>query len=88
MSAKSDKFYHRVIQNKVAAIEEHLEGMQRDPHGHEYEPWKKEVDSLWKSIFEVINGMDEENQKVSLSCISEVWVSYITHYGVVNPDNI
>ena len=87
MSARSDKFFIRVIENKDASIEEHLEGMQRDPHGHEYEPWKKEVDSLWKSIFETINGMDEVNQKVSLNSISEVWVSYITHYGVVNPDN-
>lgn len=87
MTAKSDKFFLRVVQNKVAFIEEHLEGMQRDPHGYEYEPWKDEVDSLWKSIFEIINRMDEVNQKASLNSISEVWVSYITHYGIVNPDN-
>ena len=60
--------------------------MQRDPHGHEYEPWKNEVDNIWKSIFETINGIDADSQKISLDLISEVWVSYITHYGVVNPN--
>jgi len=86
MSTTSDKFYIRVIRNKIASIEEHLEAMQRDPHGHEYEPWKNEVDNIWKSIFETINGIDADSQKISLDLISEVWVSYITHYGVVNPN--
>ena len=78
----SDIFKTRLILNKVARIEEHLEAMQRDPHGLEYTPWKIEVDHVWKQVFELINSMYEDAQLSALESIKETWVSYISHYGI------
>lgn len=58
--------------------------MQRDPHGLEYAPWKREVDHIWKLTFEYINGMGEKSQAMALESIKDTWVSYITHYGIVD----
>ena len=41
----------RLVFRKIDHIQEHLEAMQRDPHGLEYAPWKTEVDNIWKEIF-------------------------------------
>lgn len=78
----SDILKARLILNKVARIEEHLEAMQRDPHGLEYAPWKVEVDHVWKQMFELINSMYEDAQLAALESIKETWVSYISHYGI------
>ena len=39
-----DVLHSRIVQNNVVRIEEHLEAMQRDPHGLEFGPWKMEVE--------------------------------------------
>ena len=78
----SDILKARLILNKVTRIEEHLEAMQRDPHGLEYAPWKVEVDHVWKQMFELINSMYEDAQLAALESIKETWVSYISHYGI------
>ena len=79
-----DRFKSRLVLNNVAHVQEHLEAMQRDPHGLEYAPWKREVDHIWKRTFEHINGMDEKSQAQALESIKDTWVSYITHYGIVD----
>jgi len=61
-----------------------LEAMQRDPHGLEFGPWKMEVEDLWKRTFEGISRMTEQPQKEALETVRDVWVSYITHYGVMD----
>ena len=68
------------MQGLLELIQEHLEAMQRDVHGLEYAPWKREVDALWKRIFEHIGGMAEGPQKSSLERIREEWTTYLTHY--------
>ena len=78
-----DRLKMRLVFRKIDHIEEHLEAMQRDPHGLEYAPWKTEVDSIWKEIFLDINDMSEGAQKIVLEAMREIWVSYITHYGAV-----
>ncbi len=78
-----DILHSRIVQNNVVRIEEHLEAMQRDPHGLEFGPWKMEVDETWKSSFDRINKMGESSQRVILESIREIWVNYITHYGAV-----
>ena len=78
----SDIFKTRLILNKVARIEEHLEAMQRDPHGLEYAPWRIEVDHVWKQVFELINSMYEDAQLSALESIKETWVFFISHYGI------
>jgi|TARA_B110000263_G_C15001057_1_gene370509 plasmid replication initiation protein len=78
-----DKMRLRIILNKVAFVEEHLEAMQRDSHGIEYNSWKDEVDNLWKQIFMYIHKIEEQNQNIALEVIKESWVSYITHYGAI-----
>ena len=78
----SDILKARLVLNKVVLIEEHLEAMQRDPHGLEYAPWKVEVDQVWKQVFELINSMYEDAQPLALESIKETWVSYISHYGI------
>ena len=55
--------------------------MQRDVHGLEYAPWKREVEGLWKSIFEQISKMREGPQQSSLQMIREPWTTYLAHYG-------
>ena len=79
-----DRFKSRLVLNNVAHIQEHLEAMQRDSHGLEYAPWKREVDHIWKRTFEYINGMGKESQATALESIKDTWVSYITHYGIVD----
>ena len=79
----TDRLKTRLVFKKIDHIEEHLEAMQRDPHGLEFAPWKNEVDDIWKKIFSDINEMSEEAQKLVLEAMREIWVSYITHYGAV-----
>ena len=83
-SNSSDRFFQRLVSNSVVQVLEHLEAMQRDAHSPEYAHWKKEVDDIWKRIFEFINSMGEISQKESLETIRETWVSYITHYGMID----
>ena len=78
-----DRLKTRLVFKNIDHIQEHLEAMQRDPHGLEYRPWKLEVDNIWKKIFADINEMSEESQKTVLEAMRDVWVSYITHYGAV-----
>ena len=79
----SDRIRTRTVSNNMKLIQEHLEAMQRDSHGMEYDPWKREVDSLWKRTFEHINQMNSGPQQAVLEMIREPWTSYITHYGVM-----
>lgn len=74
----------RLVSNNVSQVLEHLEAMQRDAHSPEYSHWKVEVDDIWKRIFESINTMGESAQKDSLETIRETWISYITHYGMLD----
>ena len=46
-----DKLKTRLVFKRIDYIQEHLEAMQRDPHGLEYAPWKEEVDNIWKEVF-------------------------------------
>ena len=78
-----DRLKTRLVFKNFDHIQEHLEAMQRDPHGLEYRPGKLEVDNIWKKIFSDINEMSEEAQKMVLDAMREIWVSYITHYGAV-----
>jgi len=70
-----------MVQNQMKLIQEHLEAMSRDSHGMEYRPWKNEVDSLWKSLFEQVGGMTPETQKASLEMVRTLWMMYLSHYG-------
>ena len=88
MPNSSDRFFLRLVSNNVSQILEHLEAMQRDAHSPEYTHWKEEVDNIWKRIFESINNMGEIAQKKSLESIRETWVSYITHYGMIDQSRI
>lgn len=78
-----DRLKTRLVFKSIDHIQEHLEAMQRDPHGLEYGPWKKEVDNIWKEVFSQINEMSEDPQKLVLEAMRDTWVSYITHYGAV-----
>ena len=82
-TSPSDKVRSRTVKNYIKLISEHLEAMQRDSHGLEYDPWKKEVDFLWKQIFSLVNLMNPNLQKTVLDSIREPWTSYITHYGIM-----
>lgn len=79
----TDKMRTRTVGNHVRLIHEHLEAMQRDAHGLEYDPWKAEVDALWRRAFEQINRMSPAIQQRSLESIREPWMKYITHYSVM-----
>ena len=79
-----DRLKTRYVNNQIKLIREHLEAMQRDFHGLEYEPWKREVDHLWKCTFQEINNMSIDSQQVALETIEEVWRTYITHYQVLD----
>ena len=70
-----------MVSNQLRLILEHLEAMRRDAHGLEYAPWKKEVDGLWKRIFEQIGMMNARPQQSSLEMIREDWTTYLTHYA-------
>jgi hypothetical protein len=76
----SDRIRTRTVQGLLALIQEHLEAMRRDMHGLEYDPWKREVDALWKRIFEQIGRMADGPQESSLLSIREEWTTYLTHY--------
>ena len=82
--APMDKIRSRTVANQVNRIQEHLEAMRRDAHGLENAPWKREVDDLWKRTFGQINQMSPEPQKIALEAIKELWISYISHYGVMD----
>ena len=82
--APMDRIRSRIVANQVNRIQEHLEAMRRDAHGLEYEPWKREVDDIWKRTFGQINQMSPGPQKDALDAIKELWVSYISHYGVID----
>ncbi len=77
-----DRIRLRTVGNQVRMIREHLEAMQRDAHGLEYEPWKAEVDDLWKGVFANVNSMGPDLQPSALESIRELWMTYITHYNV------
>lgn len=64
-------------------IQEHLEAMQRDVHGMEYLPWKREVDDMWRRAFENINRMSSDTQVVVLEDIRQTWTTYLTYYSEV-----
>jgi hypothetical protein len=78
----TDKMRSRSVGNYIRLIREHLEAMQRDVHGLEYTPWKREVDNLWKRTFEQISRMSETPQQSALEVVREPWTTYITHYGM------
>ena len=77
----TDMMRARTVANNVKTIQEHLEAMQRDAHGVEYDPWKSEVDSIWKRTFGQISRMSPGPQQDSLELIRELWTTYITHYA-------
>ena len=77
-----DRIRVRTVGNQVRMIREHLEAMQRDAHGLEYEPWKTEVDDLWKGVFTNVNNMTPNVQPTTLESIRDLWMTYITHYNV------
>jgi hypothetical protein len=79
----TDRIRARTVGNCVRMIHEHLEAMQRDAHGLEYAPWKREVDALWKRVFEQINRMAPSVQQGTLESIRDSWTTYITHYDVI-----
>ena len=85
MPAKTpvDGIRGRMVSNQMRLIQEHLEAMRRDSHGLEYDPWRLEVDTLWKRTFEQISLMSAGPQQCALESIRELWISYITHYGVM-----
>ena len=72
----------RAAGNRVRMIREHLEAMQRDAHGLEYPPWKAEVDEIWKETFQIVSEIDAELQPAVLESVRDLWMTYITHYGV------
>ena len=82
----TDRMRVRAVGNRLRLIREHLEAMQRDVHGLEYAPWKREVDDLWKRIFEQISRMAQEPQRGALELVREPWTTYITHYGIREAD--
>lgn len=83
----TDRMRTRTVSNQAKLIHEHLEAMGRDTHGLEFDPWKREVDALWRGIFEQISRMDSEPQKATLELIREPWTSYLTHYWVSDDES-
>jgi len=79
----TDMIRSRLVKNQVRMIREHLEAMQRDAHGLEFDPWKREVDDLWKRTFVQINRMGQEPQQAALEGVKDLWMTYITHYNVI-----
>ena len=80
----TDKIRSRTVGNQLKLVHEHLEAMQRDSHGLEFEPWKREVDALWKRIFKQIDHMRPDPQQSALGMVRELWMTYITHYAVIS----
>lgn len=79
----NDRILMRSVSHQIKRVREHLEAMQRDAHGLEYEPWKSEVDHIWKTTFEQINDMSPEPQQSALEMIREPWMMYLSHYAVL-----
>ena len=79
----TDRIRVRTVENHVRLIREHLEAMQRDSLGLEYDPWKREVDVLWKRTFDQINRMGPDPQQTALESVKELWMTYISHYDVI-----
>ena len=77
----ADRIRSRTVSNSVKLIQEHLEAMQRDTHGLEYGPWKREVDAMWKGVFAQISKMSPKPQQRALESIRDVWTSYVQHYA-------
>ena len=77
----TDRIRSRTVSNSVKLIQEHLEAMQRDTHGLEYGPWRREVDAMWKGVFAQISKMGPEPQQRALESIRDVWTSYVQHYA-------
>ena len=73
----------RTVRNLTILIQEHLEAMQRDVHGIEYLPWKREVDDMWRRVFENINRMSSDTQVVVLEDIRQTWTTYLIYYSEV-----
>ena len=80
----TDRIRTRTVANQVKLIREHLEAMQRDSHGLEFDPWKREVDALWKAIFHQISLMRPDPQQRSLESVRELWTFYVAHYAVMS----
>ncbi len=76
----TDRIRARKVRNRVKLISEHLEAMQRDAHGLEYEPWRVEVEHLWKETFRQISSLPEPLQPRCLEMIREPWMSYFSSY--------
>ena len=76
----TDRVRARKVRNLVKLIAEHLEAMQRDAHGLEYDPWRAEVDHLWKETFRQISSLPERLQPRCLEMIREPWTSYFSSY--------
>ena len=76
----NDRILTRLVRNKTKLIQEHLEAMQRDTHGVEYAPWRREVDDIWKGVFENVNEMQPQPQMETLEEIRELWTMYVAHY--------
>ena len=80
----TDRIRTRTVANQLRLIREHLEAMQRDSYGLEFDPWKREVDALWKRTFEQISHMRPGPQQSALEMIRELWTSYVAHYAVMS----
>lgn len=76
----ADRIRSRTVDNHVRLIKEHLEAMQRDSHGLEFAPWKREVDALWRSTFTQIDKMGAQTQRDVLEAVRDLWTSYVQHY--------
>ncbi len=76
----NDRVLTRLVRNQTKLIQEHLEAMQRDTHGVEYARWRREVDDIWKGVFENVNEMQPEPQMETLEEIRELWTMYVAHY--------
>ena len=79
----TDRLRLRAVANRVKLIREHLEAMQRDVHGLEYDPWKREVDAVWRKTFQGISLLKPGPQQVALQLVRESWTEYISHYRPV-----
>ena len=80
----SDRMRTRVVDNQIRLIQEHLEAMQRDLHGLEYDPWKREVDAIWKRTFRQISHMSPDPQRDALEAIRALWTTYVAHYTSIS----
>ncbi|MDP7628791.1 MAG: hypothetical protein QF530_12915 [SAR202 cluster bacterium] len=79
-----DRSRKRTVVNVILLIQEHLEAMQRDVHGIEYLPWKREVDDMWRRVFVNVNRMSADTQVAVLEDIRETWTVYLTYYSDVS----